>query len=322
MTQTPAIQTDALGHRYPGSDADALADLSIEVRPGEVFGVLGPNGGGKSTLFRILATRMRPTAGRASVAGHDVVTAAAQVRRAIGVVFQSPSLDDKLSATENIVCHAGLYGIAPRRAKQHAAQWLGRFGLADRAGGRVENFSGGMRRRVEIAKALVHQPAVLLMDEPAAGLDPAAVRDLWDVLHTLRAQTPLTIALTTHGMNEAERCDRLAILSRGRLIACDTPDALRASIGGDVVTLEPDDGAGDALDALAGQIGQRLTLDNADAGPRVLDGRIQFEHARGAAAVAGIAGAFPGRFRALSVNRPTLEDVFVHLTGSAFDADA
>lgn len=322
MPQPHAIQTQSLGHRYPGADADALTDLSLTVEPGEVFGVLGPNGGGKSTLFRILTTRMRPTAGTATVGGYSVTEDAARVRRAIGVVFQTPSLDDKLTATENVVCHAALYGVAPRVARQHAAQWLDRLGLGERAGERVEDFSGGMRRRVEIAKALVHQPSVLLMDEPATGLDPAALRELWDALQLLREQAGLTIALTTHLMNEAERCDRLAILNHGQLMACDEPESLRASIGGDVVTLEPEATHGEDPESLADQIGDRLTLHANAAGPRVLDGRIQFEHADGAAVVAEVAGAFPGRFRSLAVNRPTLEDVFVHLTGSSFDADA
>ncbi len=336
-----AIHTHELGHTYPSAPAGqrpALDRVSLDVVPGEIFGILGPNGGGKTTLLRILTTRLRPSAGKAVVDGHDVLQDPAAVRRAIGVVFQSPSLDDKLTATENIVCHAGLYGIGKHDARQHAALWLDRFGLAARAAQRVEHFSGGMRRRVEIAKALVHRPKVLLMDEPSTGLDPAALRSLWDVLHSLRDEAGLTIALTTHLMNEAERCDRLAMLCQGQLIACDTPAALRSTIGGDVVTLEPEvDRPGLAplqLNTLADHLTQRFSIgqgplnpvkvagaSSGGAGVRVLDGRLQFEHPEGARAVAEVASAFPGRFRSLAVGRPTLEDVFVHLTGSAFTSE-
>jgi len=317
---TPAIHTDALSHTYPGAARRALDEIAISVAPGEVFGVLGPNGGGKTTLFSILATRLKPTAGRASVFGHDLRKEPRAVRAAIGVVFQSPSLDGKLTALENIVCHAGLFGINKRDATTEATEQLKRLGLGDRLHDRVEAFSGGMRRRVEIAKALIHHPPLLLMDEPSTGLDPGAQRQMWALLHELRDATGLTLALTTHLMSEAERCDRLAILAEGKIIACDTPDALRARIGGDVVTLQPaqtpDDPA--ALDRFASDLAATLNGDAVKTA--VIDGQVRFEHPRGGEAVAKISQHFRGRFRSISVRRPSLEDVFVHLTGDAFDA--
>lgn len=313
----PAIQTDGLTHTYPKAAHPALDDLSLRVEPGEVFGVLGPNGGGKTTLFSILATRIRPTAGRAAIFGHDLAQHAAAARATIGVVFQSPSLDGKLTALENITCHAGLFGIPKREARAEATTQLGRLGLGERLHDRVDDFSGGMRRRVEIAKALIHRPPLLLMDEPATGLDPGAQRQMWELLHELRTATGLTIALTTHLMNEAERCDRLAILAAGRAIAIDTPDALRACIGGDVVSLTPQDEQAAPHDALAAELEAHL---NGDASAlAVVDGTIRFEHPRGAEAVADLAAHFRGRFRSISVRRPSLEDVFIRLTGSTFD---
>lgn len=317
---TPAIHTDALSHTYPGAARRALDGISICVAPGEVFGVLGPNGGGKTTLFSILATRLQPTAGSASIFGHDPRNEPQAVRAAIGVVFQSPSLDGKLTALENLVCHAGLFGIHKRDATSEATEQLKRLGLGDRLHDRVEAFSGGMRRRVEIAKALIHRPPLLLMDEPSTGLDPRAQRQMWDLLHELRDATGLTIALTTHLMTEAERCDRLAILADGRMIALDTPDALRARIGGDVVMLQPTPESEDpaTLDRFASDLA--TTLNGEATAAAVIDGQVRFEHPRGGEAVAMISQHFRGRFRSISVRRPSLEDVFVHLTGDAFDA--
>ncbi len=316
---TPAIHTDSLCHTYPRATQPALDRVSLSVAPGEVFGVLGPNGGGKTTLFSILATRLAPSSGHAAICGHDLRNAPAAVRAAIGVVFQSPSLDGKLTALENIVCHAGLFGIGKREATAAATEQLQRLGLGERRDDRVEDFSGGMRRRVEIAKALIHRPQVLLMDEPSTGLDPGAQRQMWGLLHELRDATGLTIALTTHLMAEAERCDRLAILAHGKAIACDTPDALRAQIGGDVVTLQPalDDEDPATLDQFAQEM--TTTLNGDATASTVIDGQVRFEHPRGGEAVAQISEKFRGRFRSISVRRPSLEDVFVHLTGDAFE---
>ncbi|MEO1237916.1 MAG: ABC transporter ATP-binding protein, partial [Planctomycetota bacterium] len=194
-----AINVVGVSHRFRGSAVDALSGVELAVEPGEAFAVLGPNGGGKSTLFRVLATMLRPSGGgSASVFGRDVLRDPAAARREMGVVFQSPSVDVKLSARENLACQARLYGMSRKTASPRIDEALKRFGLADRAGDRVEEFSGGMRRRLEIGKALLHGPRLLLMDEPATGLDPAARRELWDHLGELGASSGLTTWWTTH----------------------------------------------------------------------------------------------------------------------------
>lgn len=356
MTENPhpindAVHVEGLSHQYPAPkrsrrDAGgpkprtlALDGVSFDVRPGEIFGVLGPNGGGKSTLFRILSTQLKAWPGEpsgsgggsesggktggAAVCGHDVVADPGQVRRQLGVVFQSPSLDGKLTAVENLKHQGRLYGLSGSALAQQIEQWLTYFGLRDRQDEYVERFSGGMRRRLEVAKALLHGPRVLLMDEPATGLDPAARRDLWQKLTELRDRDGMTIVLTTHLMDEADRCDRLAIMNEGKLIAIDTPDRLKAKIGGDVITVEPEtNGPGDAdgeAQRLAAEITERFGPWPKDTAPTVIDGRIRFEKPDGARVVADVAAAFPKHIRGLSVGRPTIEDVFLHLTGTSLD---
>ena len=213
MSAEPAVLIDRVSHRY--GNREALRSVSFEVRAAEIFALLGPNGGGKTTLFRILSTSFAPTGGRAEVFGHDLVTQSAQVRQQMGVVFQAPSLDKKLSAAENLWHHGHLYGLRGQPLRQQMTEMLGRVGLSDRARDRVEKLSGGMQRRVEVAKGLLHRPRLLLMDEPSTGLDPGARRDLWDYLKESRERDRLTILLTTHLMGEAEQCDRVAILHRG-----------------------------------------------------------------------------------------------------------
>lgn len=329
-----AIRVRHLTHRYrparrrlaaPDRDRPALDDVSFDVRPGEVFGILGPNGGGKTTLFRILATLLRPrsgaTTGEAFIFGHDVLRQPHAVRSLLGVVFQNPSLDPKLTAYENLLHQGHLYGLRGSELAQRIDHWLERFNLADRRDERVERFSGGLRRRVELAKALLHQPRLLMMDEPSTGLDVAARRQLWEEVLSLRDQQGLTVPFTTHLMDEAERCDRLAIVSRGRLIALDRPDRLKARIGGQVVTLEPNPDAEDnSPQQLARHIEQHWGPWPEGASPRVVGQEVRFEHADGTAVVAAIANRWPGRVRRFSVGQPTLEDVFLHLTGSAFQA--
>lgn len=319
-----AVDVAHLTHRYPGSappQPAALDDVSLRVAPGEIFGVLGPNGGGKTTLFRILATLLTPVSqapgARARIFGHDVRAEPARVRRALGVVFQQPSLDPKLTARENLAHQGRLYGLPRRELRARIDHWLERFNLTDRAEERTERFSGGMRRRVELAKAMLHEPQLLLMDEPATGLDPGARRDLAEQLETLRRDRGVTVALTTHLMDEAERCDRLAILAGGRIVALDAPDRLKQRVGGDVITVEPADASPKAL---LGTITERFGPWQPHAQPQVVDGCVRFEKPDGAALVSAIANALPGRTRRITVGQPTLEDVFLDLTGSAFHA--
>jgi len=299
------------GVRFAYGKREALRDVTFDVARGEIFGLLGPNGGGKTTLFRILATLLPPAGGRALLFGRDAAREPAAVRERIGVVFQSPSLDGKLSVVENLRHQGHLYGISGRALAARVAEALERGGLADRARERAERLSGGLRRRVEIAKGLLHRPDLLILDEPSVGLDPGARRDLWREIGALRADRGITVLLTTHLLDEAERCDRLAILDRGALVALGTPDALKETIGGDVVTVRARD-ASRLRDAVSARFGVEATL---------VDGALRVERPRGAAWVAELSEAFPGEIESVTVSRPTLEDVFVRRTGHRFWED-
>ena len=302
----PFIRVQQLRHAYDGRAA--LNGVSFEVYPAEIFGLLGPNGSGKTTLFRILSTLMLPSAGHASIMGYDVATDPSGVRRHIGVVFQAQSVDGKLSAEENLRHIGHLYGLRGRALKERANEMLRRVGLAERAKDRVETFSGGMQRRLELAKGLLHRPSVLLLDEPTTGLDPGARRDLWQYLQILRDQERVTMIVTTHLMEEAERCDRLAILSHGNLVALGTPAELKQEIGGDVILLDTS-----APEALASRIGARFRLETT-----VLDNQVRIECEAGHRFVPEVVEAFPGEITAISVSKPTLEDVFIRRTGHRF----
>lgn len=300
----------AHGLRYAYSTRTALDGIDFAVARGEIFGFLGPNGSGKSTLFRLLATLVPPQEGRITVLGHPLPGDASRVRRRLGVVFQSPSLDGELTVVENLRHHGHLHGLRGRDLGGRIDAILERFGLGPRADDRTATLSGGLRRRVEIAKALLPEPALLLLDEPSTGLDPAVRRDLWAMLEALR-QDGVTVLLTTHFMEEGERCDRLALLSRGRIVATGEPAALEANVGGDVVTLETEDPealARELADYCTERLGETIR-------PRVHDGTVRFERHGAAALLARLAEAFPGRIGAMTVARPTLEDVFLELTG-------
>jgi ABC-2 type transport system ATP-binding protein len=299
----------------------ALDDVSLSVGAGEIFGILGPNGSGKTTLFRILATLLRPLnpaghCGSVAIFGHDCVTDAARVREQLGVVFQAPSLDGKLTARENLMHQGHLYGLRGPDLDHRIDEQLAYFALTDRRDELVERFSGGMRRRVELAKALLHRPPLLLLDEPATGLDPGARHDLWRQLLQLRNERRQTVALTTHLMDEADRCDRLAVMSQGRLVAIDTPANLKARIGGDVITLAIAGGDA-AVESVRAGIEQRFGPWQPGAAPTAMAGRIRLERPQGASFIPALAEAFPGRFDSITVGQPTLEDVFLHLTGHA-----
>jgi ABC-2 type transport system ATP-binding protein len=306
VAASSAIQVDSLGHQY--GNRTALDGVSFDVRPAEIFGLLGPNGSGKTTLFRILSTLMVPTSGRARIAGFDPVTQPNQVRRRIGVVAQAQSVDIKLTATENLMHQGHLYGLSGARLKQRISDMLERVGLSDRARDLVETFSGGMQRRVELAKGLMHQPSVLLLDEPTTGLDPGARRDLWLYLDSLREHEGVTVLVTTHLMEEAERCGRLAILSHGRLVGLGTPAELKSEIGGDVIQFETEH-----PEALAERIRQRFGV-----GCTVEENHVRLERAQGHRFAADVMEAFPGEIHSISISRPTLEDVFINRTGHRF----
>jgi ABC-2 type transport system ATP-binding protein len=302
----PIISVRDLVHRY--QDRTALNGVSFDVRPAELFGLLGPNGSGKTTLFRILSTLMVPTSGSATIAGFDAATQPGALRRHIGVVFQAQSVDPKLTAYENLWHQGHLYGLRGSDLKKRITEILTRVGLLDRSADRVETFSGGMQRRIELAKGLLHHPEVLLLDEPTTGLDPGARRDLWQYLQILRDQERVSVIVTTHLMEEAERCDRLAILNEGNLVALGTPEALTREIGGDVILLEARD-----PQTLADRIRSKFQLD-----ATVLDNQVRLEIENGHRFVPDVVEAFPGEIQSLSVSKPTLEDVFIHRTGHRF----
>lgn len=301
------ISVQSVVHRY--ENRTALNGVSFDVGPAELFGLLGPNGSGKTTLFRILSTLMIPTAGRAVVLGCDVASDASSLRHQIGVVFQAQSVDPKLSAYENLWHQGHLYGLRGAALKARVMEILTRVGLADRAKERVETFSGGMQRRIELAKGLLHRPGVLLLDEPTTGLDPGARRDLWQYLQMLRDEEHVSVLVTTHLMEEAERCDRLAIMNEGNLVALGTPAELKSEIGGDVILL---DAAQDAA-LLAEQIQTQFHVS-----ATVLGNQVRIEREGGHRFVPDLVEAFPGEIQAISVSKPALEDVFIHRTGHKF----
>ena len=306
VTAPSVISVQDLVHRYDGRTA--LNGVSFEVHPAELFGLLGPNGSGKTTLFRILSTLMIPSGGRAVIMGHDTAKEPNQLRRQIGVVFQAQSIDVKLTAAENLWHQGHLYGLHGAALKSRIQEMLGRVGLADRAHEKAETFSGGMQRRLELAKGLLHHPAILLLDEPTTGLDPGARRDLWQYLQVLRDQERVTVIVTTHLMEEAEHCDRLAILNEGKLVALGTPADLKHEIGGDVILLDTQD-----AESLAQRIRAHFNVD-----AQVLEGQVRLEREHGHRFITDVVEAFPGEIQAISVSKPTLEDVFIHRTGHRF----
>lgn len=294
------VSVENLSHQY--GSRRALTGVSFEVGEREIFGFLGPNGGGKSTLFRILATLMTPSGGRAVVAGFDVQRQPAEVRRRIGVVFQSQSLDKKLTIQENLRSQGHLYGMSGATLRRRVDEVMGRLGLTDRRKDLVETLSGGLRRRVEIAKGFLHAPAVLLMDEPSTGLDPGARRELWRYLEELRDQEGITVLLTTHLLDEADRCDRLLLLHQGRVVAAGSPAELKSRIGGDVVVLEAAD-----VTLLQARLGVHSTIVN---------GALRVEIDNGHRFIAQVIEAFPGTIHSVALHKPTLEDVFLDETGT------
>jgi ABC-2 type transport system ATP-binding protein len=306
MMSQKIVEVETLTHRY-GARA-ALSGVCFDVRAGEIFGLLGPNGGGKTTLFRILSTQLVPVEGTARIFGFDVRERAREVRSRIGIVFQAQSVDGKLTVSENLRHQGHLYGLKGATLRERIAEMLERFGLEARAGERVEKLSGGLRRRVEIAKAMLHRPALLLLDEPTTGLDIGARLDLWRYLLKLRETEHTSVMLTTHTLEEAENCDRILILDEGKIIALDTPARLKAEIGGDVVTAQTRE-----PQLLQQQIKERFGGD-----PVIVADSVRTERERGHEFITELIESFPGQIDSVTLSKPTLEDVFIHRTGHQF----
>jgi ABC-2 type transport system ATP-binding protein len=285
----------------------AVQDVSFEVYRGEIFGFLGPNGAGKTTTISVMCTLLRPTAGSVRVAGYDVARQPDDVRRSIGVIFQDPTLDAQLTAQENLDFHAFAYDVPAAEARARGEQLLKLLELWDRRGDLVRTYSGGMKRRLEIARGLLHRPGLMFLDEPTQGLDPQTRALIWRYLLGLRESDGITLFMTTHYMDEAEYCDRIAIIDHGQIVALDTPDNLKAMVGGDVVTLRTSDNA-----LAAREVRERWGLE-----AEVHGAELRFEVPRGDEFVPELVRGLTPRVEAISVNRPTLDDVFMKLTGRA-----
>lgn len=302
-----AVDIDNLSHYY--GDRRALADVTLTVPKGALYGVLGPNGGGKSTLFRVLSTLIRPTRGTARLFDVDVGLHPAAIRRMVGIVFQSVALDDELTVRENLRAHAALYGIAGARLSDRLDALLPLFGLQDRATERVDRLSGGLKRRVDLVRGLLHAPALLLLDEPTAGLDPSARRSFWEAVDRLRRREDMTLLVATHGMEEADRCDGVAILDRGRVVASGTPGELKRALGEETLWIECDDPP-----AMATRIETRL-----DVSAAVIGARVQISSPKAHQLLSALYEVFEGDFHSATIRRPTLEDVFMVHAGHGID---
>ena len=297
------VVVEGLGKDFGAFTAVDAVDFTV--RRQEIFGFLGPNGAGKTTTINMLATLLKPTRGRAELAGHDIVRQPNAVRQAIGMVFQDASLDDRLTADENLQFHAMIYNVPAALRRERTDQVLGIVGLAERRKSLVRTFSGGMKRRLEIARGLLHHPTVLFLDEPTVGLDPQTRNAIWGHVRRLRDEVGITVFMTTHYMEEAENCDRIAVIDHGKIQALDTPAALKRLIGGDKIIV-----TGDA--AL-----QRDMAAKYGVSVQAVDGELHFMVDHGAEFVPRLAADFAGRIRAIGVKQPSLDDVFLQLTGRA-----
>jgi ABC-2 type transport system ATP-binding protein len=285
----------------------AVDKISFNVTEGEIFGFLGPNGAGKTTTISMLCTLLKPTGGEAVLCGHNVFTQRNQVRRCIGLVFQDPTLDDYLTAEQNLRFHAYAYNLPRELREKRITEVLDLVDLLDRRKSRVRTFSGGMKRRLEIARGLLHSPKVLFLDEPTLGLDPQTRRHIWDFILQLRQQQKLTIFLTTHYMDEAENCDRISVIDQGHIIALDTPEKLKDSLGGDVVTLTAEDNL-----KAANELKEKF-----DVFPEIQNGHVRFNVPHGEMFLPKFMQNFKSSLISIGINRPTLDDVFLKLTGRA-----
>jgi ABC-2 type transport system ATP-binding protein len=301
---TDVIIVEDLSRRF--GSIEAVKQVSFCVGGGEIFGFLGPNGAGKSTTINMLCTLLKPTAGRAMIAGFDVIRERSEVRRSIGLVFQEPTLDEYLTADQNLRFHAYAYGVPRSIWAPRAEELLRLMGLTERRDHTVRQFSGGMKRRLEIVRGLLHKPRVLFLDEPTLGLDPQTRHLIWEYILDLREREGLTIFLTTHYMDEAEYCDRIAVIDHGEIIALDTPDRLREQVGGDLVTIRARD-MKHAVEELE-RMGLRCQQEN---------GAATFAVDHGEEFLPGFLRTFPEPLISVGLRRPTLDDVFLHVTGRA-----
>jgi len=306
---SPAVEITGVSFAY--GEKPALEQLSLTIPEGVVFGLLGPNGGGKTTLFRLLSTLTPVQSGHVTVTGLDLATEPARIRRRIGVTFQAPSLDRRLTIAENLSCHGRLYGLTGASLSRRIGDLLEQFGLTDRRHDRVDSLSGGLARRVEIAKGLIHSPRLLLLDEPSTGLDPGARLDLWRALRQLQNSTGVTVLLTTHLMEEAEKCDQLALLDRGRVVARGSPATLRAELGGDCLTLR----AAQPVE-LAARLTREFGLQ-----ARVLGSEVRIENQSDPHLLGRLLERLAGDIESAVWAHPTLEDLFVARTGHRFWSD-
>jgi len=297
------IEASNLVKRF--GELEAVKGVSFSVKEGEIFGFLGPNGAGKTTTINILCTLLKPTGGQAKVNGYDVVKERSQVRQSIGLVFQEPTLDDYLTAEQNLRFHGYAYGIPKNVLEPRLKELLEMMELWDRRKGKINTYSGGMKRRLEIARGLLHHPRVLFLDEPTLGLDPQTRRRIWDYIHDLRKRENLAIFMTTHYMDEAENCDRIAIIDYGRTVALDTLEKLKDGVGGDVISVKTEDNE-EAMRLLEGQYKLKPGIEN---------GIISFTVPHGEEFLPKFVSGFPLRLLSIGLRRPTLEDVFLKLTG-------
>jgi ABC-2 type transport system ATP-binding protein len=306
-----AVEVDGLVKRY--GELEAVRGISFGVSSGETFGFLGPNGAGKSTTINMLCTLVRPTAGSARVAGHDVVSERDEVRRNIGLVFQDATLDGYLTADENLRLHAELYGMPRSAVAERQRQVMEMVGLWERRASLVGTYSGGMKRRLEIARGLLHSPRVLFLDEPTVGLDPQTRSSIWSYISELKRDEEITIFMTTHYMDEAEYCDRIAIMDHGTIVALDRPEALKASVGTDRVQIQTEDDS-----ATIAALRERFGIEAV-----VAEGAITFGVAEGEQFIPRLFAELGQPIRSVNVSRPSLDDVFMSYTGTTIrDAEA
>ena len=322
-TSSPSAQQAANGHQQPAivvagltknyGEIEAVRGIDFEVPVGETFGFLGPNGAGKSTTIKMLCTLARPTSGSARVAGHEVTSERDAVRRNIGLVFQDTTLDNYLTGAQNLKFHAALYGVPAAAVEPRMRQVLEMVGLWDRRDSVVMTYSGGMKRRLEIARGLLHAPRVLFLDEPTVGLDPQTRASIWEYINELKSREDITIFLTTHYMDEAEHCDRIAIIDHGQIVAIDTPEALKASVGKDRVQIHTADD-----EVAIADLAREFGIDAA-----MHEGAVTFSVASGEQFVPRLFGGLSVSIKSVSVSRPTLDDVFMNYTGTTIrDAEA
>ncbi|MBU7048300.1 MAG: ATP-binding cassette domain-containing protein [Theionarchaea archaeon] len=297
------ITADNLCKHFNG--IKAVDGVSFSVKKGEIFGFLGPNGAGKTTTINILCTLLRPTSGTATINGYDILKDPHNVRRSIGLIFQEPSLDDRLTAEENLDFHGMIYDIPKDVREERKEELLKMVELWDRKKDQVKTYSGGMKRRLEIARGLLHHPRLLFLDEPTLGLDPQTRNHIWTYIHKLRNEQGITIFMTTHYMDEAENCDRIGIIDYGKIVAMDTPDDLKRMVGGDIITLKTTDD-----EKAEREIGERYKIQ-----VRRDEKGIHLEIENSEEFIPEFISSFSTRINSINLRRPTLDDVFMKLTG-------